>query len=476
MWIDPSHQSCDRRSVVTSRRSFLQQSGGGLGALALASLLERDGLLAATAEPASPLAAHAPHFAPKARAVIWLFMEGGPSGVDLFDPKPELTAHHGKRPRNAIETHFGNPGPLMKSPYAFQQHGQSGAWVCEKLPHIARHVDDLCILKSCFAESNNHEPAMLQMNSGLPRAGLPSAGSWVTYGLGSANQNLPGFVVLQNARGTKGGPANWGSGFLPGAYQGTLFRSGAAPVLNLQRPAGMSRESQRSMLDFAAQLNREHLAQRTDEPDLLARIQSYELAFQMQSEAVEAVDFDRESAETKTLYGFDHEVTRPFAIKCLLARRLVERGVRFVQVYCNDEWDAHSSIPKNHDARCAETDQPVAALLADLKQRGLLESTLVIWGGEFGRMPVSEQGQGRDHNPNGFTMWMAGAGVKPGISLGETDEIGYRAAVDPISVHDLHATVLHLLGLNHKKLTFFHNGRHYRLTDVAGNVIEKILA
>ncbi len=316
----------------------------------------------------------------------------------------------------------------------------------------------------------------MQMNTGVTRVGMPSAGSWVSYGLGTQNQNLPSFVVLQNSRGTKGGPANWSSGFLPGAYQGTTFRSGKSPIMNLKLPQDVDPSSQRAMLDLASSLNGDHLSSHKGESDLLARIQSYELAFRMQSEAQEVVDLGQESEQTRSSYGLDQELTRPFGEKCLLARRLVERGVRFVQVYCNDEWDAHASLQKNHDARCAETDKPVAALLQDLKQRGLLQDTLVIWGGEFGRMPVSEQGAGRDHNPGAFVTWMAGAGIKPGMSYGESDEIGWKAAVDPVSVHDLHATMLHLLGLHHKKLTYEHNGRPFRLTDVEGNVLTKILA
>jgi hypothetical protein len=306
--------------------------------------------------------------------------------------------------------------------------------------------------------------------------GFPSVGSWVTYGLGSENRNLPGFVVLGGNGGAKGGPLNWGSGFLPSAYQGTLFRASGRPILNLNRPEEVTPERQRAMLDVAGELNRRHLEERGGDGELDARIQSFELAYRMQAEALDLVDTSKESAETKALYGLDQAVSRPFGEKCLLARRLVEKGVRFVQVYTNGEWDAHDSVKKNHDARCAETDVPIAGLLRDLKRRGLLETTLVIWGGEFGRMPVSEKGQGRDHNPHGFLVWMAGGGVKGGSSHGETDEIGYKAAADPVSVHDLHATILHLLGLDHKRLTYLHNGRRFRLTDVSGTVLKKILA
>jgi hypothetical protein len=443
--------------MSTSRRDFLCRAGGGLGLLALPSLLDAQ-----------------EHFAAKATSVIWLFMEGGPSGFDLFDYKPELQKNAGKRV-DGIETFFGSPGPLLRSPYTFRRYGRSGAFVCEKYPTLAQCVDDIAFLKSCWSESNNHGPAMYQINTGLPRVGFPSVGSWVTYGLGSENRNLPGFVVLGNSRGAKGGPANWGSGFLPSSLQGTLFRAAGTPILNLDRPKDVPADRQRAMLDAAAALNGGHLAAHPGDPDLEARIESFEMAYRMQASAKELVDFSRESDETRKLYGLDVEKSRPFGEKCLLARRLVERGVRFVQAYINDEWDAHGSIKDNHDARCAETDVPIAGLLRDLKRRGLLDSTLVVWGGEFGRMPVSEKSQGRDHNPHGFLMWMAGGGVKGGVSHGETDEIGYKAAVDPVSVHDVHATILHLMGLDHKRLTYAHNGRKFRLTDVSGDVLRKII-
>jgi hypothetical protein len=441
-----------------TRRDFLSSAGGGLGMLALGSLLGAQ-----------------EHFAPKAKSVIWLFMEGGPSGFDLFDYKPELQRNAGKR-IDGIETFFGNPGPLLGSPYAFRRYGQSGATVCEKYSTLAQCVDDIAFIKSCWAESNNHGPAMYQINTGLPRVGFPSVGSWVTYGLGSENRNLPGFVVLGNSRGAKGGPANWGSGFLPSSYQGTLFRASGTPILNLDRPQDVTPERQRSMLDAAAELNREHLVSHGGDGELDARIQSFEMAYRMQMAARELVDFSGETPDTRKLYGLGDPVSRPFGEKCLLARRLVERGVRFVQAYINDEWDAHDDIRKNHNARCAESDVPIAGLLRDLKRQGLLDTTLVIWGGEFGRMPVSEKSQGRDHNPHGFLMWMAGGGVKGGVSYGETDEIGYKAAEKPVSVHDVHATILHLLGMDHRRLTYLHNGRRYRLTDVHGEVLTPILS
>lgn len=450
-----------------NRRKLLASAGCGIGSLALADLLHGDGLLEALPEP---------HLAPRAKSVIWLFMEGGPSAMDTFDPKPELTRGHGKQPREAIDVSFGNPGPLMKSPFVFRKHGDSETFVCEHLPELAEQVDEIALIKSVHCESPNHTPALFQMNCGLPRPGFPSAGAWVNYGLGSVNRNLPGFVVMQNDGGTKGGPVNWSSGFLPASFQGTPFRTKGAPLLDLQRASDVSATEQRRILDFAKRLNEEHLDAHEGDDDLSARIRSYELAYQMQSEAAEAVDLSGESQQTLDAYGLGAAATEGFGRKCLLARRLVERGVRFVQAYSDGEWDAHGNLAKNHRENCLATDRPIAALLADLKQRGLLDSTLVVWGGEFGRMPVSQRGDGRDHNPHGFLMWMAGGGVKGGAHHGATDEIGLRAAEHPVSVHDIHATILHLLGLDHKRLTYRHNGRRYRLTDVAGKVIDGIIA
>jgi len=450
-----------------SRRDFLSRAGSGFGLVALADLLGAKGLLAAESG--------APHFAPRAKSVIWLYMEGGPSGFDLFDPKPGLDRAHGKK-LEGVEVFFGKPGPVMKSPYAFRQHGRSGAWVCEKFPAIAKCVDDIAFVKSVHCESNSHAPAMFQMNTGVIRPGFPSAGAWATYGLGSENRNFPGFVVMGNRIGVKGGALNWGSGFLPASYQGTILRSQGAPILNLSRPSDLPAADQRAQLDLAARLNAAHAVRHPGEEDLQARIESFEMAYRMQSEAVEAVDLSTEPKETKALYGLDHEVTRPYGEKLLLARRLVERGVRFVQAYCDDQWDAHENLKKNHDARCEETDVPIAGLLKDLKRRGLLDSTLVIWAGEFGRMPVSQGGVGRDHNPHGFLVWMAGGGIRGGTSHGELDDLGYQIAANPVSIPDLHATILHLLGLDHKRLTWLHNGRRYRLTDVSGEVIRPILA
>jgi hypothetical protein len=466
---------CGRFQPVGSRRDFLRKAGAGFGMLALADLLRSAGAFGAeTPALHSPMAPKLPHFAAKAKSIIWLFMEGAPSSVDLFDPKPELTKRDGQRIQ--IDTFNGNPGPLMKSPFGFKQYGESGAWVCEKYPNVAKHVDDFAFIKSLFSESNDHVPALYQINTGIARPGFPSAGAWVTYGLGSESQNLPGYVVLGNNQGVKGGPLNWSAGFLPTSYQGTLFRSSGAPILNLTRPEHVTRDDQRAQLDFLKTMNGEHLKEHDGEPDLLARIDSFELAYRMQMEALDLTNFANESKETLAMYGMDQEISRNIGTKCLLARRLVERGVRFVQVYSDGEWDAHSDLKENHSHHCATTDMPIHGLLTDLKQRGLLKDTLVIWGGEFGRMPVSQGSGGRDHNPQGFMAWMAGAGIKGGVSYGETDEIGYKAVKDRVSVHDFHATMLHLMGIDHTKLTYFHNGRLYRLTDVAGEVIRPILA
>lgn len=447
--------------------------------LGLAQLLADDKLLAAPSarEPEEPITTLEPrsgHYPAKVKSVIWLFMEGAPSAVDIFDRKPELDKRDGDT--TSIQAFFGNPGPLMKSPYSFQQYGECGQWVCDKYTHVAQHVDKMAFIKSCYSESNDHVPAIYQINSGLPRPGFPTAGAWITYGLGSENQNLPGYVVMGNNQGAKGGPHNWGSGFLPSTFQGTLFRSQGTPVLNLKRQPQITREDQIAQLDLMARLNDQHMRRHARDAEFANRMQSFELAFRMQKEATEVVDLARETKETHELYGLDNPRSKSFGSKCLMARRLVESGVRFVQVYSDGEWDAHDNLEQNHTHHCAATDVPVAGLLSDLEQRGLLDSTLVIWGGEFGRMPISQNGKGRDHNPKGFMQWMAGAGIKGGVSYGETDEIGYEAVENPVSVNDLHATILHLMGLDHERLTYFHNGRSYRLTDVAGKVIQEILS
>ena len=457
----------------SSRRDFLKSAGNGFGMLALASLFasseaKADALL-------SPLNPKSSHHAPRAKSVIWLFMEGGPSGFDLFDPKPQLKNMVGKK-IDGVTAFFGNPGGVMPSPYEFKQHGKSGMWVCDRYPHIAQCVDDIAFIRSCHCDSNSHAPAMYQMNTGSTRTGFPSAGAWTTYGLGSENQNLPGFVVMPKQEGIKGGAQNWGSGFLPGSYQGTLFRSGRNPILNLNRSPDISDVQQRAQLDIERALNEDHLRQHPGEGDLDARIASFELAYRMQFEASDAVDLSKETEETKRLYGIGEKESNDYGTKLLMARRLVERGVRFIQCYPSEQWDAHDNLQTNHDSCCGLTDKPIAGLLTDLKRRGLLDSTLLIWGGEFGRLPITQKGKGRDHNPHGFLTWMAGGGVKGGITYGETDEMGYKAVDKPVSVPDLHATILHTLGLDHKKLTYLHNGRRFRLTDVSGEVLSPILA
>jgi len=477
---------CDfgRSQTVSSRREFLWKTGAGFGMLGLMGMLEQSGLLAARAAAPNPLAVRSPHYTGRAKSVIFLFMYGGPSAIDLFDYKPALDQYDGKPLdwMGDIDTFNPNPGPIMRSPYRFKQYGESGAWVSEKFPALAKHVDDIAFIKSCYCESNNHAPALFQMNTGMSRVGFPSIGSWLTYGLGTENQNLPGYVVMYDHRGGPiGGPQNWGAGFLPSTYQATPFRATGTPILNLVGDRGLADRQQRRKLDLLKDLNEEHLAANPGEADLAARIESFELAYRMQMEAPGTVDLDEESEETKQLYGMDRDITKYFGAQCLTARRLVERGVRFVQLYSGgghqqESWDAHFGLAENHDLHCAETDVPIAGLLTDLKRRGLLDDTLVVWGGEFGRLPLSERGKGRDHNPDGFLMWMAGGGIQGGTSYGETDEVGFRAVVDPVSVHDLHATMLHTLGFDHTRLTYEHNGRRFRLTDVEGEVLHPILA
>ncbi len=469
---------------MLSRRHFLQHAGAGFGALALHSLLARDGLLAEDASGSS-LLARAPHFAPKARAAIFLFMYGGPSHVDLFDEKPALAKWHGK----AIpvwkdsDAFMGSKtkNVAMASPYRFARHGESGISMAETYPKLANHADKLCVIRSMHCESNNHAPALFQMNSGSILAGRPCMGSWVTYGLGSESDDLPGFVVLLDHQGAPvNGAMNWSNGFMPAAFQGVPFRSSGEPIAYLTPPKSVTTERQRSRLDLLKDWNARYATEHPAESDLAARVAAYELAFRMQSSASECTDLSRESDHIQRQYGLDDKVTAHFGRNCLLARRLVERGVRFVQVYSGGNegpkaWDAHDDLKKNHDLHCAETDGPIAALLEDLEARGLLETTLVIWGGEFGRSPVAENGKGRDHHPKGFTMWMAGGGIKGGVTHGATDEFGYEAIEARVSVPDLHATILHQLGLDHKRLTYRFSGRDYRLTDVSGNVLHELL-
>jgi hypothetical protein len=467
-----------------SRRAFLDLAGNGFGALALRWLLQSGARAEeAGSKSTNPLAPRPPSFPARAERVIYLFMHGGPSHLETFDPRPELQRLSGQ----PLPASFGPvatrrkvaANPLLGTRRTFRKFGQSGIEVSDLLPNIARCVDDLAVIRSCWADSVNHPQAVYQMNTGSILMGKPSLGSWVGYGLGTENQNLPAFVVLPDPDGgIKGGPPAYGAGYLPATYQGTLMRDGPSPILDLRPASGLDHRRQREVLDLVGRLNRRHQRERPGDTELDARIAAYELAYRMQAAAPEAVDLTSESAETRRLYGVDHPTTVDFGTRCLLARRLVERGVRFVQVYSGDVsgWDAHEDVEKNHGVMCARTDKPVAALLTDLKRRGLLDSTLVIWGGEFGRMPMSEQGRGRDHNPHGFSVWMAGGGVKGGVVHGATDPVGLRAEVDRVHVHDLHATILHLLGLDHTQLTYFHNGRDDRLTETSGQVISSILA
>ncbi len=473
-----------------SRRSFLKQSGGGFGLLALLGLLESTGGAAeldTKLRALHPLAPRAPHFPPRARSVIWLFMNGGQSQVDTWDYKPELIKRDGQELAGISEDvgfFAGQIGPLMKSPFGFSQHGESGAYVSDIFPNLAKHVDDMAFIHSCFTETNNHSPALFQINTGMSRMGFPCVGAWVTYGLGSESRDLPAFVVMYDTLGRglpKGHAQNWGTGFLPSVYQGTALNGQGPPIDNLVRPDRLSDAEQRSQLDLLRSLNSHQLEGHND-PVLSARIEAFELAYRMQMAAPEALDVEHgESAATKDLYGIDNPKCGHFARQCLMARRLVERGVRFVQIYSGGmenerSWDGHTDIAKNHSGFALETDQPIAALLTDLKSRGLADDTLVICCGEFGRLPIVQKGgTGRDHNPHAFTSWFFGAGVKGGYHHGATDEIGFKAVADRVSVNDLHATILHLLGLEHTMLTYRYNGRDFRLTDVAGRVVEEIL-
>jgi hypothetical protein len=467
--------------VPTTRRELLAKAGFGFGSLALASLLAQEGALASDSA-INPLTPRKPHFSGKARSVIFLFMSGGPSHLETFDPKPDLQRFHGE-PLPAsfgmVKTRRGvEKNRLLGTKRTFKKHGQSGIEVSDFLPHLAEVVDDLAVLRGCYGDSVTHPESVYLMNTGSIRMGRPSMGSWVSYGLGTENQNMPAFVCMPDPGGyVKGGAPAWGSGFLPAAYQGTVARGGPSPILNLDPPEGVSRVRQRNTLDLVRRLNESHLRQREGDSNLAARIAAYELAFRMQSHAPELVDVSQESEATKKMYGLERPECGEFALRCLLARRMVERGVRFVQLYCGDTngWDGHTDIEGNHQVHCARTDRPAAALIRDLKQRGLLENTLVVWGGEFGRTPMTEGKTGRDHNPYGFCMWMAGGGVKGGVSYGSTDPIGLRAAENRTHVHDIHATILHLMGLDHKRLTFLHNGRAERLTDVAGEIIRPIV-
>lgn len=449
----------------TTRRHFLQTAGAGFGGVALDWMLSRD-LRAAAAT--SPMA----HLRPRAKNVIWLFLEGGPSHIDLVDPKPLLNQLAGQPlPAGFDEpiTAMGEKGsPLLASPRTWKRYGESGLWASDWIPHIGQCMDDIAVIRSCWTNGINHSGGVCQMNTCIDVAGRPSLGAWVNYGLGSENENLPAFVVMCDNDGNPvNGPRNWGTGFMPAAYQGVRFDgTSSQPIPDLNLPPGHSRQRQQRKLSLLHQFNREHAELRLQQNELEARIRSYELAFRMQAQAPEAVDLASETESTQRLYGLDQQETQPFGRICLLARRLVERGVRFVQLYsgAGSKWDSHSAIEKNHSRLCRSMDGPVAGLLIDLKQRGLLEETLVIWGGEFGRTPMSEKGDGRDHNPTGFSIWMAGGGVRGGQTIGATDELGLYAIEDKMHVRDIHASILGLMGLDNMTLSYEYNGRPERPT------------
>ncbi len=459
-----------------SRRQMLRLSGTGFGMLALADLLT--GAESADDRARNPLAVRPPHHPARAKRCIFLYMPGGPSQLDLFDPKPRLARDNGKPlPFEKPKLERTKTGNLFASPWKFAKHGQCGTEMSELLPHLSMRVDDLCVIRSMVADNINHTGAALQMNTGEQAFSRPSLGAWLLYGLGSENQNLPGFVVVSPVPVFQGAPL-WGNSFLPSAYQGTWVRDLNNPIANLRGPSADAGR-QRAKLDVLRQLNELHKQRRVIDSQLEARIASFELAFRMQAEAPEAFDLGRESALTRKLYGLDDKHTATFGRQCLLARRLVERGVRFVQVYdapANNVWDHHGNIRKLLPQQCAAVDRPIAGLLQDLKSRGLLDDTLVVWGSEFGRTPTAEGANGREHHPFGFTMWLAGGGVKGGLVHGATDEFGWHAVTDKVHVHDLHATILHLMGLDHTRLTYTYAGRKYRLTDVSGEVVTPILA
>jgi len=467
----------DRKFIT--RRWFFQQCGVGLGAIALGSLFRESGWASPLAL-ANPLAPKQPHFPAKAKRVIFLFMAGAPSHLELFDNKPELAKWNGKLPPpdllKGYRAAFINPNSTLLGPkFKFAKHGQCGAELSELLPHLAEVVDDIAIVKSMSTDAFNHAPGQIFMNTGTQQFGRPSMGAWVTYGLGSESSDLPAYVVFSSgSKGTSGGASNWGSGFLPSVYQGVLFRSSGDPVLFLSNPKGFDSETQRDSLDTIKKLNQKHLDVVGD-PEISTRINSYEMAYRMQTSAPELMDISKEPKHILEMYGAEPGGSS-FANNCLLARRLVERGVRFVQLF-HEAWDQHGNLVADLKKNCQRTDQACAALIKDLKQRDMLKDTLVVWGGEFGRTPMVQGGDdGRDHHPNCFTMWFAGGGIKPGITLGESDEFGFNVVRDKVHVHDLHATLLHLLGFDHTKLTYRFQGRDFRLTDVSGELVDKLLA
>ena len=468
-----------------NRRQMLRRFANGFGMLGLAGLLAEDfaSSLFADAVPGNPLTLRPPHYPAKAKRVIFLFMSGGPSHVDTFDPKPRLAQDNGKPlPFEKPKLERTKTGNLLQSPWKFQKHGQSGVEISELFPHLAGCVDELCVIRSMVADNINHNGACLQMNTGEQAFSRPSMGSWLLYGLGSENQDLPGYLVISPSQPAQGAPL-WSSSFLPAAYQGTLVSDLKNPIANLGN-SRFSTKQQRDQLDLLKQLNLLHQQQREEDSRLGARIESFELAFRMQAKAPEAFDVASESPETKRLYGLDEPATEIFGKQCLMARRLAERGVRMVQVYHTQTskrsscqlWDQHGGLKTELPNNCAAIDKPIAGLLKDLKARGLLKDTLVLWGGEFGRTPTAEGTDGREHHPFGFTMWLAGGGIKGGLAYGATDEFGWHATENRVHVHDLHATMLHLMGIDHEKLTYRYSGRDFRLTDVHGKVVRDILA
>lgn len=483
---DNFYRQLNRPAKEVSRRWFLQQCGVGLGSIALGSLMRQDGYAVETQSPSesgsalNPLAPRNPHFPGKAKRVIFLFMAGAPSHLELFDNKPQLAKYDGTLPPPELlegyRAAFINPSSKLLGPkFKFARHGQSGTELSELLPNLAKVADDICIVKGMATDAFNHAPGQIMMNTGSQMFGRPSFGSWATYGLGSESENLPGFVVFSSgSKGPSGGNSNWGSGFLPTMYSGVQFRGGQEPVLYLSNPEGVDRRLQEETLNTVNQLNR----MRHDvvgDPEIATRINSYEMAFRMQEHAPEVMDLNQEPQHILDLYGAEPGGDS-FANNCLLARRLVERGVRFVEIF-HEAWDQHGNLVNGLKKNCQDTDQAAAALIQDLKQRGMLEDTLVIWGGEFGRTPMVQGGNdGRDHHPNAFTMWMAGGGIKGGVTYGESDEFGFNVVKDRVHVHDLHATVLHLLGFDHTQLTYRFQGRDFRLTDVHGEVVKSLLA
>jgi hypothetical protein len=475
---DYLYRNTDPQKVT--RRWFLKECRVGLGAIALGHLLGRAGRAAAANQALNPLAPKQPHYEPKAKRVIFLFMAGAPSHLELFDYKPQLAKFDGKPPPpdlvKGYRAAFINPSSKLLGPkFKFAKQGHSGAELSELLPHLATVADDIAIVRSLVTDAFNHAPGQIMMNTGSPLFGRPSIGAWATYGLGSESQDLPGFIVFSSgSKGPSGGNSNWGSGFLPTVYQGVQFRSGGEPVLYLSNPRGVDSETQRDSLETIRQLNQMRLDEVGD-PEIATRIHSFEMAFRMQSSAPDLMDISREPKHILKMYGAEPGKSS-FANNCLLARRLLERGVRFVELF-HEAWDQHGNLVADLKKNCKNTDQACAALIKDLKQRGMLEDTLVIWGGEFGRTPMVQGGSdGRDHHPNAFTMWLAGGGIKPGITYGESDELGFNAAKDRVHVHDLHATILHLLGFDHTRLTYRFQGRDFRLTDVHGQIVTPLLA